>query len=466
MNKIKRFLKTAATYFAGNILSKLVTFFLIPLYTNKLDPAVYGNYDLVITIVNLLVSVGFFQIWDGMFRYAFDYKDQNDKYRVICDAIVVYAFGIIFYSLLYFIVASALNFGNPIYGFLYGLFFGLQYMYSFMARVFLDNILFVVSGAVNTLTVACLNIVCIIGLKWGAESLYIAQILGCALQVIIIEARLHPLLYFKDYHFSKDAVHVMLRFSIPLCISTVSYWLLSGFTKVVINRTLGSYANGIYAIANSLANIAVIAVNVFQYAWNEMAYLISDNANRKETYSKSINLLIITITFGCAIVCLGIKVLFPILVGEKYASAAYVIPLLLVGVSANSVAGFLGTLFMTEKKTKYILLSTLIAAAINLITAFPAARMFDISGAVLSLTGSFCILMIIRLLQIKKVLNVHFNVKSFLYLFVVTIAYVLYETIDNNIVLIFSAILMALFYLIIIGKMFHINFLTIRSMKK
>ena len=74
MNKIKRFFETAGIYFAGNILSKLVAFFLLPLYTTRIEPAQYGNYDLVISLINLVAPIAFFQIWDAMFRFAFEVK--------------------------------------------------------------------------------------------------------------------------------------------------------------------------------------------------------------------------------------------------------------------------------------------------------------------------------------------------------------------------------------------------------
>ena len=69
MSRIKRFFQTALIYFAGNIFSKLVTFFLIPLYTNKLLPSEYGDYDLVITIITLFVAVAFFK--SGMECFVF-----------------------------------------------------------------------------------------------------------------------------------------------------------------------------------------------------------------------------------------------------------------------------------------------------------------------------------------------------------------------------------------------------------
>ena len=71
MSRVRQFFQTAFTYFAGNIFSKLVTFFMIPLYTNQLPPSEYGDYDFVVTIITFFISVAFFQIWDGMFRFSF-----------------------------------------------------------------------------------------------------------------------------------------------------------------------------------------------------------------------------------------------------------------------------------------------------------------------------------------------------------------------------------------------------------
>jgi O-antigen/teichoic acid export membrane protein len=62
MSKIKRFLVTAGIYLLGNALSKLIGFFLLPLYTSKLPPDRFGMFDLVVTVITLSVPVVFFQI--------------------------------------------------------------------------------------------------------------------------------------------------------------------------------------------------------------------------------------------------------------------------------------------------------------------------------------------------------------------------------------------------------------------
>jgi len=62
MSRVRQFFQTAFTYFAGNIFSKLVTFFMIPLYTNQLPPSEYGDYDFVVTIITFFISFPLFSI--------------------------------------------------------------------------------------------------------------------------------------------------------------------------------------------------------------------------------------------------------------------------------------------------------------------------------------------------------------------------------------------------------------------
>ena len=429
MNRISRFIKTALTYFAGNILSKLVTFFLIPLYTNKLEPADYGNYDLVTTIIIFMVSVAFFQIWDGMAVYC-----------------------VLFFALLKYLKFDYWQFVLP-----FGIFYGLQYLYSFMARVFLKNALFVFSGTANTVVTALCNILFILQFNMGVKSLYLAQIAGCLVQIVAIEIALNPLRYLDFNRINKDRIGKMLRFSGPLCVATVSYWLLSGFTKVIINQTLGSAENGIYAIASTLANITIIAVNIFQFAWNETAYLMADESNRKETYSKCSDLLFVTVAMGCAGICIGVKIIFPIMVGERYLGAYDILPLLMIGVSANAIAGFLGTLFMTEKSTSYILTSTMVAAAINLLSAKTASMQFGLRGAVVALSVSFIALLIVRMIMLQKVIGIRISPISFLTCGYIAIAMALYYSVDSLVILILFCIVLVALYLLTFMKITGFN---------
>ncbi len=458
MNRLKRFLQTALTYFIGNILSKLITFVLIPIYTNKLTPSEYGNYDLVITIITLFVSVAFFQIWDGMFRFSFECKEDNEKYDVVCDTLYFYLIGIFLYLVAFYFAFCILKFDYYIFALIFGLIYGLQYVYSFIARVFLRNKLFVFSGTANTLVTALCNIVFIIYLDYGVVSLYLSQICGCIIQILIIEMSIKIRKRFFKHRPNIKALRKMLKFSIPLCIATISYWLLNGFTKLVINQCLGAYENGIYAIASSLANIVVITVNVFQFAWNETAYMMANDTNRKILYKKSIELLFVTVVYGCAILCIGVKLLFPFMIGSEYSRASEIIPILMIGVSSNAIAGFLGTIFMTERKTSYILISTVCVAFVNISLSKISAVIVGIQGIVFILSFSFILLMAIRLFFLKQNFNISINISCYFTSIVVIISLLMYKYVTSIIPLVVYIFILIFMYLMISQKLMGINF--------
>ena len=55
MNEKKRLIKNTGIIAVGNISTKLVSFFLLPLYTNILSTAEYGTVDYIISIATFCV---------------------------------------------------------------------------------------------------------------------------------------------------------------------------------------------------------------------------------------------------------------------------------------------------------------------------------------------------------------------------------------------------------------------------
>lgn len=459
MGKINRFIKTAFTYLVGNIFSKLVTLILIPLYTNKLSSSQYGDYDVVSTLITLLVSLAFFQIWDGMFRMSFEYDSDDEKYRVIGICFKGYFIGIVVFMISYYIIYKFMGFSMFMLPCLFGVFLGLQYMYSFATRIFLKNKLFAFSGALNTFVLAVVNIVLILIFDFGVSSLYLAQIVGALVQIVIIEGNLHLISKVPWKECDLIRLKRILKFSIPLCIATVSYWLLSGYTKIVINRICGSSDNGLFAIANSLANMAVIVINVFQFAWNEMAYIMSKDLNRKKIYKKCLDLLFCTVWICCAGFTIFVSIIYPYYIGERFQASSVVVPYLMVGVSANAIAGFLGTLFMTEQSTLSIMSSTFAAASCNIIFSKMMTERYGLIGAVIVLTVSFVLLMCIRLIQVGVKMKVTISYSSILSIVPVMVAIGLYINHVGFIINMAYIISLLFIYYIIFTKIsgFNIN---------
>lgn len=397
MDKIKNYAKTAVIYFIGNVFSKLVALFLLPLYTNRLEPYVMGEYDYAVTLLNFAAPICFFQIWDAMFRFSFDYENENQKRKVVSNSFIVCVWGIVVFSLLLVVLQSVVRFQYIGLIYAYGLTIAINYLYSYLARVYRNNLLFSVSGFVNSLIVAICNIVLILRYNLGLQALYISVICGAIAQCIMIEIFLRPIskISLKDY--DKKLITEMIKFSVPLCIATISYWLLSGYTKVLIVHFLGTEENGLYAITNKFASLINMIVSIFQFAWNEMAYIYNKDEGRNLMYTTATAYIIHYVIMASCCLMIVSKIMFPVVIGTAYQAAIVYLPTAIIGVGLNAIAGFIGTVFSTEKKTKYIFSSTFAAAVLNVVFGGILTKHFALHGAMIALAGSFMILLIIRI---------------------------------------------------------------------
>ena len=69
-------MKNTIIFAIGNFGTKMISFFLVPLYTNLLSTGEYGIVDLILTIGTVLIPFLTFNIADGIMRFALD-KDAD-----------------------------------------------------------------------------------------------------------------------------------------------------------------------------------------------------------------------------------------------------------------------------------------------------------------------------------------------------------------------------------------------------
>ena len=74
----KDLIKNTLIFSIGNFGSKLITFFLVPFYTNILTVEEYGIIDLVTTIGTILLPIISLNISEAVMRFSMD-KNSDDK---------------------------------------------------------------------------------------------------------------------------------------------------------------------------------------------------------------------------------------------------------------------------------------------------------------------------------------------------------------------------------------------------
>ena len=104
MSKVsKDILSNFIIFFMGSIGTKLITFLLVPYYTNLLSTAEYGAIDIINTDVQILILIVAIGFPDAIFRFALS-KD--------CDNEEVLKIGLTFTAVTFFFVGLILTIVN------------------------------------------------------------------------------------------------------------------------------------------------------------------------------------------------------------------------------------------------------------------------------------------------------------------------------------------------------------------
>lgn len=447
MNTTKKFIKTSIIYLIGNVLSKLIAFIVIPIYTTYISPNIYGEFDLINSLISLVVPLIFFQVWDGLFRFVYDYEDIKEKYFVVSNSFNIFIFGIILYEIIFIITSKFINIPGTIFVNIYGISYAAQYLFGTVARTFKQNKLYMISGVVNTLVNLLLNIILIVVLKQvNINSLFSSIILGNFVQCLIIFIKLDIIKYTKLKNINFHLIKKMIKFSMPIAVSTISYWLLTGYTKVFISKNFGYSSNGIFAMGSKMASFILVIVSVMQMAWHESSFEVANNKDKKEFYQKGLNSFLIILLYSTISIILLLKVIFPIIIKGEYYESIKIMPIILIYTSINAFSGFASSQFLAEKDSKIPLYTTLISAFINILLLF-LLKKFDIFGASIALFISFFINTALRIILLKKKYNIKINKKNILssIIILIIVTFIYYKL--NNIINIICFIIL-LIYLI------------------
>ena len=420
MDSAKRFLKSSAIYFAGNVLTKVISFFLLPIYTVHIATGEMGYYDTSVSYLNIIVPVICMEIWSGIMRYIFDYKDEEGKYKAVFNGMVIFTASFLLYTLLFVGLGIFSDFSYLVFIYFYGLFTMLQNIYSYISRALGFNTVFAVSGIIGSLVNSLSNIVMILCFGMTIDSLYLAMIIGFAVQIVIMESRVH---LFRKLNFSlydEAIIRSMVKFSLPLCLNSASFWFLSGYNRVAVTNVLGLEANGLYAAAGKFTYALTLVSICFNMAWQELAYSKGNDADKSELYSTASNYYIKFLAIGSILFLPAIQLVFPFFIRGDYGECFNLIPLYILATGVSIFSTFQGNIFGAEKKTGTIFLSTFTAAVFNVACFHLLVGRMGIQAANIALLVGFTVNVIIRNYMLRKTVHIRVN---FLFLFGALIAF-------------------------------------------
>ena len=432
---LSRFVRSSGIFFLGNILSKIISFFLLPIYTRYIAVDDMGYYDVSVAYTNMAISVVFFEIWSAVLRYMYDKDTVEGKYSAAKSGGTIFLASALVYAAGFTFFGSVLKISHWELIALQGFAQCAVSFYTFSARGLNHNVDFAVSGILSVLTSAGVNILLIVYYHKGFTAMYYGYIISALVQIIYLEMRTGLFRGVRKTIWDKAETGKMLLYALPLCVNTVSYWAMTGFNRLAVNWLMGNSANGILAIGNKFGTLITLVTTCFTYAWQDLSFSkAKDTDTRSEFYSQACN------TYARFLFC-GMLLLIPVchiafnimITNPVYAEAESTIPLFLLVSVLSAISTFIGNVFYAVKDTKTIFFSTITSALINMAIVFPAIKLWGMNGANIAACVGFICNTLIRTIILHKKIGFAFNYTNLAVLLIAFCAsFFVFQAITNS----------------------------------
>lgn len=287
---IRKLGKQSLIYGFGHILSRIITFLLLPLYTNVFSPEDYGVISLIYAFMGFALMIYRYGTDTALMKFYSDEEFDNTKYFTSIFSMVVVS-GIVFSGVLFLAspVLSSVLIGSQDHTLL-KLVSGILFFDSLwtMATIILRSeerpFSYVSINLINVIGTLGLNIYFVVGLRLG--------LLGVLYSNLIVSAGLTLFLvpfFYKRYvstQLSKSVVRSVLVFALPFLPAGIFTMILELSNRYFLNWLTDTHTVGIYSAGYKLGMFGLLMVMGFNMGWTPYFLKEKNNPDAKNLFSR------------------------------------------------------------------------------------------------------------------------------------------------------------------------------------
>lgn len=414
MNREKALAKNTFIIAIGTFLPKFSSIITLPIITGGLTKAEMGTYDLISTLVSLFLPVATLQIQSAAFRFLIDVReDEKETKRIITNIIsFILPTSLIALTILYLCLGNV----RLVIRWLICLYFFsdiLMLSTQQIVRGLSNNKLYSASSVTISFSNMLLIVLTISVGKQGLVGVLASITIATTIGLILLLVKGHILSRIDLSLLSRKTLLEMLSYSWPMIPNSLSNWVLSFSDRAVLTAFMGLEANAIYSVANKIPALFTTVQGTFVFAWQENASLASKDSDADTYYAEMFDSIFGILVGIMALLIAATPILFWLLIRGDYKEAYYQMPILFMGMLFSSMASFIGGIYVAHKKTRSVGVTTILAAACNLVIDLVFVHKIGIFAASISTLVSYVFLTIYRMVDVQKFQKVKFNTGRF-----------------------------------------------------
>jgi O-antigen/teichoic acid export membrane protein len=392
----RRIIAHSSIYMLGILLSKAVTFIMIPIYTTYLVPSDYGIIELLmmtIDIVAFFIGIG---LSNSILRFYYDFDNDTDRHRVISTgliagvAISASGFGLLMLADSF---AARLVLGSTEYAHFFSiLFFGMMFSAGIeIPLVFLraqqKSLMFVAINLARLIMQLGLNIYFVIVLRKGVEGVLYAAVISSILISLYLMGRT---LIETGIHFSMRILSQLLRFGYPLILDNIGAFVITYSDRYFLKEDTNLNEVGLYALGYKFGMmVMLLIISPFQQYWSAEMFATARREGAQKIFRDIFTYANLLAICFCFALCVYIREIIQVMTQEAYWPAYRLVPLICLAYIFAGMFNFASAGIMIAKKTKLMALTTVVAMIISLTLNFTLVPRWGGFGAATAVIGAY-----------------------------------------------------------------------------
>jgi O-antigen/teichoic acid export membrane protein len=382
-------------YTTGEILPRVIGFFLLPLLTRFLTPAEYGINSYTGTVMLFSFALSTLSLNTFLLRNYYKEDTEEGKQKIIGNIFLLTLLtnGLLSgLELLVFPWALArLKIQVPFH----------PYFMLAIVNNFLDSLslvpLVIYRVRRNARLFVLINSAKIIlqfGASWFMLSSLHAGLTGVYLAKLFVNipfSLLFVVIVYRYGVFRPDAAQMRkaLKFSLPLLPGVMSYLFLSTFDRIVLEKNLGLTSLGLYSTAATLSLALNIIVQGLYRPFEQKIFEKHGTPEYAEVTDTLYRYFLTCLLTGGFLLGIYSREVFILFTSAKFLPAYPLVPLLVVPVIVSGINGFIGMLLIADHRQIMITRATMISVCVSIPGTLGLIRLMGVYGAIVSSTISF-----------------------------------------------------------------------------
>ena len=393
-------------YAAGSILTKMIGFLMIPVYTRFLTTTEFGEYALIgitIEVISIVIGMG---VADAVYRYYFDTSEDSDPDLVVSTACVgVPIAGGLFILLLcsqsHWLAALTLDSSDK--WMLLCIALGelwlnqqMNLVYTYL-RITESSKAYVIVTLAKTFVSLSMNIYFVAFLKWGVMGLLLSNLISAGIFTLLC----YPFLLRKvGLRFSLSLTRKLLRYSLPIVPANLASFAINVSDRYFIKSYFSIAQSGIYSLGYKFGNVNFYLIRVpFSQIWGPRRYTLYKEEADPAIYARVATYLFFLMVFSGMGIGLFMQDIIKLISPPEYWSAAHIIPAVAFCYAIYSLDTHIGFGINIAMRTEFYGIINVSNGVLNIILNFALIPRFGMWGAI----GATFICFVVKIIALQLI---------------------------------------------------------------